>query len=151
MRRRAALAGALAGGLCASMTGPGSADTVTVVALLDPASLSNGSNLQNDAIWTAKGESLAVLRNLSEGPAPSDDARPGAAGVPPLILNEVAEDGSEKAGDSPGPGAASPREATELEDNSPDAVSALADPEPSFLTRLLMLFAELRVTIFGRP
>ena len=36
-------------------------------------------------------------------------------------------------------------------DNAPAAVGSIADPEPSTLTRLLIVFSDLRAQIFGSP
>jgi hypothetical protein len=36
-------------------------------------------------------------------------------------------------------------------DNARDAVGSIADPEPSTLTRLLIVFSDLRAQIFGGP
>ena len=36
-------------------------------------------------------------------------------------------------------------------DNAPAAVGSIADPEPSTLTRLLIVFSDVRAQIFGSP
>jgi hypothetical protein len=137
MRLRAVLAGALAV-TCAQIAGPGSAATVGILDFVDAdcCSISNGSKLQSDPVETARTPLLADLQR-SEGE--------------PITVNEVANDGSERAGDSLGPVVMALKDGGELDDNSPDAVSSVAAPEPSVLTRLLLVFADLRATVFGGP
>ena len=43
------------------------------------------------------------------------------------------------------------RSGGEAGDNAPAAVGSVADPEPSTLTRLLIVFSDLRAKIFGGP
>jgi hypothetical protein len=43
------------------------------------------------------------------------------------------------------------RSGGESGDNAPAAVGSIADPEPSTLTRLLIIFSDLRAQIFGGP
>ena len=43
------------------------------------------------------------------------------------------------------------RSGGESGDNAPDAIGSLAAPEPSTLTRLLIVFSDLRAQIFGGP
>jgi hypothetical protein len=123
MRHRAALIGAaLALGACAPVAGPSSADTVEILSSVDAGccSTSDGSKVQND---------------------------PG--GGDPVTANEAAEDVSEKAGDSLGPHAVALKVSGGLDGISPDAVSSAPAPEPSVLTRLLMIFVDLRTTALG--
>jgi hypothetical protein len=123
MRHRAALGGAaLALGALALITGPGSATTVEI---LSPAGMG----------------CCAIL----DGSKIQNDP----AGDP--ITNEAGNDGSEGAGDSLGPDAVALKESSGFDDTSPDAVNSVAAPEPSVLTRLLMIFADLRGTVFGGP
>jgi len=124
MRHRAALAGAaLALGAFALTAGLGSAATVGILPLVDVGccSISDGSKFQNDP---------------TGGPA---------------TVNEVGSDGSERAGDSLGPDAVAIKESGGVGDDTPDGVSSVAAPEPSVLTRVLMIFADLRATVFGSP
>ena len=110
MRHRAALAGAaLALGAFALTAGPGSAATVGILSLVDAGccSISDGSMFQNDPTGG------------------------------PVTVNEVWNDGSERAGDSLGPDAVAIKESGGVGDDTPDAVSSVAAPEPSVLTRLL--------------
>jgi hypothetical protein len=51
----------------------------------------------------------------------------------------------------PGPDAVAVKESGGFDENSPDAVSSVAAPELSALTRLLTVFADLRSTLFGGP
>ena len=44
-----------------------------------------------------------------------------------------------------------PRSGGESGDNAPAAVGSIADSEPSALTRLLIVFSDLRAQIFGGP
>jgi hypothetical protein len=138
MRHGAALAGALAAGVCALIAGPGLAGTVEILAS-DPAccSISGGLNPQDQSAGTAKGESPA-----GDWPSESGDAG---------LANEVASGGSERAGDSLGPDAVAIKESGGAGDDPPDGVSSVAGPEPSVLTRVLMIFADLRATVFGSP
>jgi hypothetical protein len=43
------------------------------------------------------------------------------------------------------------RSGGESDDNPPAAVGSIADSEPSILTRLLIVFSDLRAQVFGRP
>jgi hypothetical protein len=43
------------------------------------------------------------------------------------------------------------RSGGESGDNAPDAIGSLAAPEPSTLTRLLIVFSDLRAQVFGGP
>jgi hypothetical protein len=150
MRHRAALAGALAAA-CALMAGPASAATVGVLAFVDPGccAIANGSKLQNDPAGTAGGEPVAVLQRSNGDPIPSLDDRPSQFDDPETVGE--AANRSERAGDSFDPEAMAIKDSGELDDNSSDAVSSVAAPEPSVLTRLLMMFADLRVSVFGGP
>ena len=69
----------------------------------------------------------------------------------PVTVNEVGNDGSERAGDSLGPDAVAIKESGGVGDDTPDGVSSVAAPEPSVLTTVLMIFADLRATVFGGP
>jgi hypothetical protein len=124
MRHRAALAGAaLALGAFALTAGLGSAATVGILPPVDAGccSISDGSKFQNDPTGG------------------------------PVTVNEVGNDGSERAGDSLGPDAVAIKESGGVGDDTPDGVSSVAAPEPSVLTRVLMIFADLRATVFGGP
>lgn len=44
-----------------------------------------------------------------------------------------------------------PRSGAESGDNTPAAVGSIADPEPSMLTRLLIIFSDLRAQVVGGP
>jgi hypothetical protein len=149
MRHRAALAGALAAVACALIAGPASAATVGVLAFVDPSccAIASGSKLQNDPAGTAGGEPVAALQRSNGNPIPSFDDRPSQFDDPETV-GEAAT-GSERAGDSFGPEAIALKDGGELDANSPDGVSSVAAPEPSVLTRLLMMFGDLRV--FGGP
>jgi hypothetical protein len=135
MRHRAALAGALAVGAWALTAGPGPAATVRILISPDAGccSVSNGSSLQNDTAGNAKGESLTVLQRSNGQRIPSAGEQPSGAG------------------DSLGTGAIARNDSGELDDNSLDAMSSVTAPEISVLTRLLMVFADLSTTVFGRP
>ena len=43
------------------------------------------------------------------------------------------------------------RSGGELGDNAPAAMGSIADPEPSILTRLLIMFSDLRAQVVGGP
>jgi hypothetical protein len=43
------------------------------------------------------------------------------------------------------------RSGGESDDNPPAAVGSIADSEPSILTRLLIVFSDLRAQVFGGP
>jgi hypothetical protein len=120
IKHRAALAGAaLVVGAFALIAGRGSGATVDILTLVDAGccSVSDVLRLQNDS-----------ARDL-------------------LTVNEVGNDGTEKAGDSLGPDAAALTAARELDVVAPDAVSAVAASETSVLTRLLIAFADLRTRL----
>ena len=124
MRHRAALAGAaLAAGALALIAGPGSAATVEILSFADAGccSISDGSNLEID---------------------PASDPAP---------VKEVANGEFERAADSLGPEAIAIKESGRAGDDIPDGVSSVAAEEPSVLTRVLMIFADLRATVFGNP
>jgi hypothetical protein len=153
MRHRAALAGAaLAAGGFALIAGPSSAGTVAILSLVDPGccSVSDGSNLQNDPDAAANGEAFAVPHRSNGEPIVSlDDGRsePGD----PVTVNDISNDGSERAGDPLRPDAVSFKESGRSDDNTPDGASSVAAAEPSVLTRVLMIFADLRATVGGGP
>jgi hypothetical protein len=123
MRHRAALAGAaLAAGALALIAGPGSAATVEILSLADACcSISDGSNLEID---------------------PAGD---------PAAVKEVANGEFERAADSLGPEAIAIKERGRVGDDIPDGVSSVAAEQPSVLSRVLMIFADLRATVFGNP
>jgi hypothetical protein len=150
MRHRAALSGTLAAA-CVLMAGPGSAATVEILAFADAGccSISSGSKLENDAAGTAGGEPVAVLQRSNGEPISTLEDRPSEFDDPERV-NEPAS-GSERAGDLLGPEAMALKDSGELGDNSPDAESSVAGPEPSVLTRLLMIFADLRTSVYGGP
>jgi len=153
MRHRAALAGAaLAVGGFALIAGPSSAGTIGILSLVDPGccSISDGSKLQNDPAGAAKGEAFAVPQNSNGEPLPSLDDGQSEPGNPAAV-NEVLNDGSERAGDSLGPDAVALEGSGGLDDNTPDGVSSMANPEPSVLTRVLLMFADLRATVTRGP
>jgi len=130
MRHRAALVGAaLALGAFALIAGPSSAATVGILSLVDAGccSIPDGSKLQDNPTATA-----------------------GEAGDP-VTVNDPWNDGSERPGDSLGPDAAADTARAGLDANSPDVVSSVAAPESSLLTRVLMMFADLRSTVLGGP
>lgn len=151
MRHRAALTGAALAGVCALIAGPSPADTVGIPSLIDAGccSTSNGSKLQNDPAGTEI-EAIAIPQTSNGEPIPSLDDRRSESGDPATV-NDVANGGSEAAGDLPGPDAVAVNESVGFDENSPDAVSSVAAPELSALTRLLMVFADLRATLFGGP
>jgi hypothetical protein len=124
MRHRAALAGAaLALGAFGLTAGPGSAATVGILPLVDVGccSISDGSKSQNDPTGG------------------------------PVTVNEVGNDGPERADDSLGPDAVAIKESGGVGDDTADGLSSVAAPEPSVLTRVLMIFADLRATVLGGP
>jgi hypothetical protein len=151
MRLRAVLVGALATA-CAQIAGPGSAATVGILDFVDAdcCSISNSSKIQSDPIETAKTPLLADLQRSEGEPIAAPGDGPGESSDP-ITVNEVANDGSERAGDSLEPVAMALKDGGELDDSSPDAVSSVVAAEPSVLTRLLLVFADLRATVFGGP
>jgi hypothetical protein len=126
MRHRAALAGAaLAAGGLALMTGPSSADTVRILSLVDPDCCSISD--------------LPSLDGLQTEPAD------------PATISGIADDESERAGDSLGPAAMAIKERGGVGDDTPEGVDSVAAPEPSVLTRVLMIFADLPATVIRGP
>jgi len=147
MRRRAALASAaLAAGGLGLIAGPSSAATVRILSFIDPncCSISDGSKLQADSDGTEKGEAIMQTTNANSILSLNDqESDPGD----PISVNDVANDGSERAGDFLGPDAVAIKEIGGLGDNIPEGVSSVAAPEPSVLTKVLMIFADLRFTL----
>jgi hypothetical protein len=124
MSRRAALAGAaLALGAFDLIVEPISAGTVEIHSPLGPGccSISDGSMLQSDP----------------------------AGGL--ATVDKVWNDGAEKTDDPLALGAFAFKESGGSGGNSLDAVSSVAAPEPSVLTRLLIIFSDLRATVFRNP
>jgi hypothetical protein len=121
MKHRAALAAAaLAAGLLVLIAGPSSGATVAVLSMVDAGccSISDFSKLQNDP-----------------------------AGDLPTV-SDIGGEGAEKAVDSPGPDVVGLKAGRESYDISPDAVNSVAAPETSVLTRVLIVFSDLRSTLF---
>ena len=121
MSRRAALAGAAL--VLGAFVEPSSAGTVEIPSPVDPGccSISDDSMLQSD---------------------------PTGARV---TVDEVWNDGSENTGDPLEPDAFAINETGGSGGNSLGAMSSVAAPEPSVLTRLLIIFADLRATVFRNP
>jgi hypothetical protein len=150
MSRRAALAGAaLAAGASALITVPASADTIEILSFLDAGccSVSDGSKLQNG---TVEGDPAGAPQRPTGEQVPALDDRRGEAGEPATV-SEVVDDRFERAGDSLGPDAVALKVSNEAANDSPDGVSSVAAPEPSVLTRLLLIFADLRATVLRGP
>jgi hypothetical protein len=121
MSRRAALAGAAL--VLGAFVEPSSAGTVEIPSPLDPGccSISDDSMLQSD---------------------------PTGARV---TVDKVWNDGAENTGDPLEPDAFALNETGGSGGNSLGAMSSVAAPEPSVLTRLLIIFADLRATVFRNP
>ena len=123
MSRRAAFAGAaLALGALPLLAEPGSAAIVEIHSPLDPECCSN-----------------------SDGSMLQSDPAGGR-----VTVDRVWSDGAEETGDRLGPDAFALKEIGGSAGNF-DAVSSVATPEPSILTRLLLIFADLRSTVFRSP
>jgi hypothetical protein len=153
MRHRAALFGAaLAAGGFALIAGPSPGGTIGILSLVDPGccSVSDGSNLQIDPDGAAKGEAFAVPRRSNGEPIPSLDDGQSEPGDP-VTVNDISNDGSESAGDSLGPDAVSLEESGGSDDNASDGASSVAAAEPSVLSMVLMIFADLRATVVRGP
>jgi hypothetical protein len=147
MRHRAALFGAaLAAGGFALIAGPSPADTIGILSLIDPGccSVHDGSNLQIDPDGAAKGKAFAVTQ------IPSVDDGRSETGVPKTV-NDISKDGSERAGDSLGPEAVSLKVSAGSDDNASDGASSVATAEPSVLSWVLLIFADLRATVVRGP
>jgi hypothetical protein len=132
MNCKAAFSGAaLAAAAYAITPGASRSETVTIP--------SAGSDLQADPAPTGKGSGVPATANEAgfDRPATSDHPE---GGVDSLAI-----------GPSSAPDAMAPSSGGESGDNAPDAVSSVADPEPSTLTRLLIVFSDLRAQIFGGP
>jgi hypothetical protein len=123
MSRRAALAGAaLALGALPILAERGSAAIVEIHSPLDPECCSNSDGSM-----------------LQSDPAGSR-----------VTVDKVSSDGPVGTGDRLGPDAFALKEIGGSAGNF-DVVSSVATPEPSVLTRLLMIFADLRATVFRSP
>jgi hypothetical protein len=122
MSRRAAIASAALGlGALPLLAEPGSAAIVEIHSPLDPEWISNSDGSILQS--DPAGDRVTVDRVGSYGPETGGRLRPDA-----FALKEIG-------------GAAV----------NFDAVSSVATPEPSVLTRLLMIFADLRATVFRSP
>jgi hypothetical protein len=121
MSRRAALAGAAL--VLGAFVEPSSAGTVEIPSPLDPGccSISDDSMLQSD---------------------------PAGARV---TVDKVWNDRAENTGDPLEPDAFALNQTGGSGGNSLGAMSSVAAPEPSVLTRLLIIFADLRATVFRNP
>jgi hypothetical protein len=153
MRHRAALFGAaLTVGGFSLIAGPSPAGTIGILSLVDPGccSVSDGSNLQIDPDGVAKGKAFAVPQRSNGEPIPSLDDGQSEPGDP-VTVNDLSNDGSASARDSLRPGAVSLEESGGSDDNAPDGASSVAAAEPSVLSRVLMIFADLRATVVRGP
>ena len=121
MSRRAALAGAA--WVLGAFVEPSSAGTVEIPSPLDPGccSISDDSMLQSD---------------------------PAGARV---TVDKVWNDRADNTGDPLELDAFALNETGGSGGNSLGAMSSVAAPEPSVLTRLLIIFADLRATVFRNP
>ena len=121
MSRRAALAGAAL--VLGAFVEPSSAGTVEIPSPLDPGccSISDDSMLQSD---------------------------PAGARV---TVDKVWNDRADNTGDPLELDAFALNETGGSGGNSLGAMSSVAAPEPSVLTRLLIIFADLRATVFRNP
>ena len=135
MSRRAALAGAAL--VLGAFVEPSSAGTVEIPSPLDPGccTISDDSMLQSDPagarvtvdkVWNDGAENTGdpLEPDWQEKGAPYRPREPDA-----FALNETGGSGG----------------------NSLGAMSSVAAPEPSVLTRLLIIFADLRATVFRNP
>jgi hypothetical protein len=153
MRHRAALFGAaLTVGGFSVIAGPSPAGTIGILSLVDAGccSVSDGSNLQIDPDGVAKGKAFAVPQRSNGEPIPSLDDGQSEPGDPGTV-NDLSNDGSASARDSLRPDAVSLEESGGSDDNAPDGASSVAAAEPSVLSRMLMLFADLRATVVRGP
>jgi hypothetical protein len=138
MNCKAAIAGAALAGMCAVAPGVGWSETIKIPSHVDGGCclISAGSELQADLAATGKGE-MGI-------PAAGFD-RPGAGDHPEGDADSL------PVAAAFGPDAVSPRSGGRSGDNAPATVGAVADPEPSTLTRLLIVFGDLREQLFGGP
>jgi hypothetical protein len=136
MNCKAAIAGAvLAAGACVVTPGAGWPETIKIPSQVDGGccSTSAGSDPQHDPAATEKGSDIPGV----DRPAASDHPE-GDTGLPAI--------GASSAPDSLAPGSGS-----ETRDHAQAVLGPVADPEPSTLTRLLIVFSDLRERVFGGP
>jgi hypothetical protein len=153
MRHRAALARAALTAAALTLTaGPSSADAVLIPSLSDPGccAISNASKLQTDPHATANGEAMVLSRISSAQSIASLDAGDRELSDTATV-NDVARDGSEKAGDSLGPEAAASKESAGPDDNSAGGETVVAAPDESALSRLTTILTRLRAAIAPGP
>jgi hypothetical protein len=143
MNCKAAIAGAaLAAGAYAGPAGPGWSETIKIASHVDGGCClnSSGSDPEHDPGPTGKA--------LSGVSVTVDDA-----GVDRLATSDHSEGDADSLalGASSGSDAMASGRGGEAGDNAPAAVGSIADPEPSTLTRLLIVLSDLRAQIFGGP
>jgi hypothetical protein len=129
MNCNAAIAGAaLAAGVYAGSPGASWSETISIPLHVDGGccSVSAGSSSQADPAPSPKGPDVPVTANEATSDHPE--------------LSIVAPSG---------PGAMALASSAEPGDNAPAAVGSVADPEPSTLTRWLIVFSDLRDRVFG--
>jgi hypothetical protein len=93
-----------------------------------PSQVDGGQGSDVPSTINATGFDRPATRDLSEGGADSL-ALGGSAASDPTALRSGGESG----------------------DNSPAAVGSIGDSEPSILTKLLIVFSDLRAQVFGGP
>jgi hypothetical protein len=102
------------------------------------------------ASWS---ETITILSHVDPGKGSDAPAAVDEAGFDRHTASDHPEGGADALAFG-GPSASdpmAPRSGAGSGDNAPGAVGSIADSEPSTLTRLLILFSDLRAQVFGGP
>ena len=98
-------------------------------------------------------ETITIPSHVDGGTGSDVPATVNEAGFDRPATSDHPEDGADSLALG-GPSASdpmAPRSGGESGDNAPTAVGSIADSEPSILTRLLLVFSDLRAQVFGGP
>lgn len=98
-------------------------------------------------------ETIAIPSRVDGGMASGVPAAVNEAGFDRPATSDHAEGDADSLalGGGLASGPMAPESGGESGDNAPAAVGSIADSEPSALTRLLLVFSDLRAQIFGGP
>ncbi|HEY6732946.1 MAG TPA: hypothetical protein VI256_03995 [Roseiarcus sp.] len=100
------------------------------------------------ASWS---ETIAIPSQVDGGKGSDVPAKVNEAGFDRPATSDHPEGGADSLalGGSSASDPMALRSGGESGDNAPDAIGSLAAPEPSTLTRLLIVFSDLRAQVFG--
>jgi len=102
-------------------------------------------------VWS---ETVAIPSQVDGGQGSDVPATVNEAGLDRPATSDHPEGGADSlalGGSSASDPMALRRSGAESGDNPPATVGSIADSEPSILTRLLIVFSDLRAQVFGRP